>query len=209
MVTTDGELLERWRAGDSAAGNELFERYFAMVERFFINKVPDHVDDLMQETFLACLNSRDRVVDSGKFRSYLFGIAYRVLATHLRKVYQGREQFDLQVSSIQDLAPSPTSQLARHEEQRLMLQALRRIPVTHQVLLELHYWEKLTTDEMAAVLEMPVGTVRGRLRRARELLRQTLEQLYRSPGLLQSTRSRLDDWVADCRTRLGHLSAAK
>lgn len=202
MPPSDAELLERWRHGDKPAGAELFERYFARIERFFLNKAPDHVDDLVQETFLACLKSRDQVNDSSKFRSHLFAIAYHVLGTHLRKVYRGREDIDLSESSIHDLAPSPRSLIAHREEQRLLLEALRNIPVKHQVLLELHYWESMTTDEIAEVLGIPVGTVRTRLRRARELLEQAMEQLTESATLLKSTRARFDDWVKECREQL-------
>ena len=203
MAFSDAELLERWRRGDKPAGAELFERYFAMIERFFLNKAPDHVDDLVQETFLNCLKSRDQVKDSNKFRSHLFAIAYHVLGTHLRKVYRGRGNIDLSESSLHDLSPSPRSLIAHREEQRLLLEALRHIPVAHQVLLELHYWESMTTDEIAEVLGIPVGTARGRLRRARELLEQAMEQLAESPALLESTRARLDDWVAECQRHIG------
>jgi RNA polymerase sigma-70 factor (ECF subfamily) len=203
MPPNDAELLEHWHLGDKSAGAALFERYFAMIERFFLNKAPDHVDDLVQETFLGCLKSHDQVKDSGKFRSYLFAIAFRVLGTHLRKLYRERGNIDLSEISIHDLAPSQRSLIAHREEQRLLLEALRNIPVEHQVLLELHYWESMTTDEIAEVLGMPVGTVRGRLQRARKLLEQAMEQLAESPALLESTRTRLDDWVKDCRRHLG------
>jgi hypothetical protein len=93
--------------------------------------------------------------------------------------------------------------MAHRDEQRLLLEALRNIPVEQQVLLELHYWESFTTDEMAAVLGIPVGTVRGRLRRARELLEQAMARVAESPALLESTRDQLDDWVKDCRRHLG------
>lgn len=181
----------------------LFERYFQAVERFFLNKAPDHVDDLVQETFLGCLKSRDQVTDSSKFRAHLFAIAYHVLGTHLRHVYRGRKHLDFTEISMHDLAPGPGSAMAHHDEQRLLLEALRKIPVDHQVLLELHYWEALTTEEIAKVLGVPVGTVRGRLQRARAQLEQAMERLANSPRLLESTRDRLDDWVADCRRRLG------
>lgn len=205
MAPDDAELLERWRGGDDAAGERLFERYFGTVERFFLNKAPDHVDDLVQETFLGCLKSRNQVNDSIKFRSHLFAIAYHVLGTHLRKLYRGRKYLDLTEISMHDLSPSPGAVMADHDEQRLLLEALRKIPVDHQVLLELHYWEALTTEEIAKVLGVPVGTVRGRLQRARALLEQAMARLANARVVPQSTRDRLDDWVADCRRRLGDV----
>ena len=58
MVTeahpSDGELFELWAGGDNAAGSALLDRHFAALFRFFRNKAPDAVEDLIQETMLAC-----------------------------------------------------------------------------------------------------------------------------------------------------------
>src|SRR5262249_7225174 len=64
---SDGELLERWRAGDTRSGEALFERYYDMVERFFLNKVAGSVKDLVQETFMRCVESRERIKDNDRF----------------------------------------------------------------------------------------------------------------------------------------------
>jgi len=66
MVTvdpSDAELLERWRSGDRDSGEALFERYYDTVERFFLNKIGDAISDLVQETFIRCVESRDRILD--------------------------------------------------------------------------------------------------------------------------------------------------
>ncbi|HWN68565.1 MAG TPA: sigma factor-like helix-turn-helix DNA-binding protein, partial [Haliangium sp.] len=81
-------------------------------------------------------------------------------------------------------------------------EALRGIPVDYQVILELHYWEQMNTEDMAEALALPVGTVRSRLRRARELLEQAMGRLAESPGELQSTLTRLDDWAERCRQEM-------
>src|SRR4051812_42541409 len=139
MVTeepSDAELLERWRAGDRNSGEILFERYYALVERFFLNKIGDAITDLVQETFIRCLKNHDKI--RGPFRVYLFGIAYNVLHEHLRKRYRDRgEPGDV---SIRDMADGPVTLVAEHREHRLLLEALRSIPSDDQVILELHYW---------------------------------------------------------------------
>ena len=106
------------------------------------------------------------------------------------------EPFDPQVMSARDLSPGQSTLLAQHREQRLLLEALRTVPLDVQVLLELFYWEDLTSAEIAEVMGAPHGTIRSRLRRARELLRERLEQLASSPELLTSTLQRLDGWAA-------------
>jgi len=207
MDPSDGDLLERWRAGDTASGEALFERYYDMVERFFLNKVASGVQDLVQETFIRCVEGRDQIRDDGRFRVYMFGVAYHVLSAHLRERYRGNRAIDLSEVSVCDLAPGPGSVVAERREHRLLIEALRNIPVDDQVLLELHYWEQLTTHQMAEVLGIPVGTARGRLQRARTKLEEVMQRLAESPQDLTSTLARLDDWAAECRERLDSYRA--
>jgi RNA polymerase sigma-70 factor (ECF subfamily) len=87
--------------------------------------------------------------------------------------------------------------VARAQEQRLLLEALRAISVNFQVVLELYYWEDLSTTEIAAVLGVPVGTVRSRLDRARDALESAMTRIASSNELLQSTLTRLDDWARE------------
>jgi RNA polymerase sigma-70 factor (ECF subfamily) len=202
MKPRDGELLERWRAGDAVSGEALFERYYTMLERFFLNKVTSGVQDLVQETFMRCVERRERIRDNDRFRMYMFAVAYNVLAAHLRERYRGNREIDLSQVSVCDLAPGASSVVARRREHRLLLKALRVIPVDDQVILELHYWEQLTTHQMAEVIGIPVGTVRGRLQRARARLEETIQRLAESRQDLMSTLARLDDWAAECRQRL-------
>src|SRR5262245_39962524 len=196
MEPSDSELLERWRAGDAVSGEALFERYYDMVERFFLNKISTGVQDLVQETFMRCVESRERIKDSERFRMYMFAIAYNVLSGHLRERYRGDRAIDLSEISMCDLSPGPSSLVAQRREHRLLSEALRNIPVDDQVVLELHYWEQLTTHQIADVIGIPVGTVRGRLQRARTRLEQVMQRLAETPQDLASTLARLDDWAA-------------
>jgi RNA polymerase sigma-70 factor (ECF subfamily) len=199
MEPSDAELLGSWRSGDMRAGEALLERYYDIVERFFLNKVGEGIGDLVQETFKACVEGRDRLNELGKFRPFLFGIAHNVLLKHLRARYRMPENIDLDEHSMHALSPGPGTLVVRHREQRLLLEGLRRIPFKHQVILELHYWEGLTTMEIAQVLDLPTGTVRRRLQDARNCLEQVMAQLAGSPELLESTLVRLEDWAHQCR----------
>ncbi len=208
MVVSDSELLVRWRADDAQAGEQLFERYFDPVKRFFANKVSGGLDDLIQETFLRCVKNRDLVEDGGRFRSYLFTIAYRVFVDHLRYGYRDGEVIDFAATSIQDLSPGASSLMARYEEQRLLLDALRRIPIASQVMLELHYWESLTVGEIAQIFDVPTPTAQGRLRRARERLDAAMSELAASPELLASTVHGFESWIERCRHAASELLVA-
>ena len=83
---SDIDLLDAWRAGDPRAGNELFNRHFDSVCRFFANKAGNEVDDLIQRTFLACVEGRDRFRGDASFRGYLFGVARNVLHARLQRL---------------------------------------------------------------------------------------------------------------------------
>lgn len=198
IMESDTELLEAWRRGDVDAGEALFERYYRSVHRFFGNKVSRDVDELVQETFAACLEGHGRM-KSSNFRAFLFGIAYNVFKTYLRARKKSRQAINFLETSIQDIAPGPSSVLVQRGEQRLLLEGLRRIPLDYQVLLELRYWEQLRTIDMAGVLGIPHPTVRGRLRRAHELLQIALREIATSPDVLRSTVSDLDGWARQCR----------
>lgn len=195
-MTSDAELLDSWRAGDKRAGAELFERYYEPIRRFFINKLTEDPDDLVQETFLACLHGRDRVRDPSRFRSYLFGVACNVLRGYLRRKTDVPLEEDDE-PCIFDLTPGPSTALHAREGERLLLDALRRIPLQLQIMLELHYWESMKTDEMAQALAMPPGTVRGRLRRARAQLVQALDEVPMSRATRAMLASELDQWATD------------
>ncbi len=193
-TVTDLELLEAWRGGDRQAGEQLFERHFDAVARFFRNKVDSGIDDLIQRTFLACAESIERFRGDGSFRGYLFAIARNELRLHfMRKQQLGRRQVDLGSQSVVDLGTSPSIRMEKQQESRLLQQALREIPVDLQIVIELHHWEGLTMIELAQVLEIPVGTAKSRVRRAKEMLVGVLRRQARSrPALLQSTLDGLE-----------------
>lgn len=192
---SDSSLLAAWCAGDRGAGTALFERHFRAVARFVRTKVAREaeVDDLVQSTFLACLEAGTRFRGDGSLRAYLLGIAYH----KVQKYYaaQRRESIDVEHVSVEDLAPGPSAAFARRAEQRLILEGLRRLPLQFQVVLELYFWEDMTAAAIGVLLGEPEGTVRTRIRRARELLTQQLRRLSTSRALIESTVSNLDDWA--------------
>ena len=85
------------------------------------------------------------------------------------------------------------------EDLRLLLEALRSVPLECQVILELYFWERLSSPQIADVLGVGENTARTRLRRARIRVGETLERLSRSPALLKSTLVDLESWVRSMR----------
>jgi RNA polymerase sigma factor (sigma-70 family) len=195
----DAALLDAWRAGDQAAGQQLFARYYEPVARFFVNKAGDRGPDLIQKTFLACVEGMHRFRGEGSFRSYVFAIAYRQLCRHYRD--HRRDLVDMSSVSAVALDPSLSGMVVEREEMRLFLAGLREIPLDLQVVLELHYWEQCGVAEIATVLDIPEGTVKSRLRRGREQLRETVERLAGQSDLAARTLHGLETWARGVRER--------
>lgn len=175
-------------------GERLFERHFEAIYRFFGNKVePADVGDLVQQTFLACVESVESFQGKSSLRTFLFAIARHRLYHHYR-ARQRAPTVDFGVSSVIDLAPSPSSMVARAEQQRMLTEGLRRIPLELQIALELRYVEGLRGPELARVLEVPEGTVRSRLRRAIDALRAQMDGLPAPDEERRQALSELDGW---------------
>jgi RNA polymerase sigma-70 factor, ECF subfamily len=200
----DAALVVAWRDGNREAGKRLFERHYPGVARFFRNKVGSAEPDLIQRTFLACVEGLPRFRGAASFRSYLFAIAYKILCKHFQQQRRDRAQsgeLDPEVESA-DVLGSPSQVIAGREEQRLLLKALRRLPVEYQVALELHYWEGMTAAELGEVLELPLGTAKTRIRRGRALLEEQMAALADSAELLESTRANLEMWARQLRQQV-------
>jgi RNA polymerase sigma-70 factor (ECF subfamily) len=92
--------------------------------------------------------------------------------------------------------------MVEHAEQRLLLEGLRRIPLDYQVALELYHWEGMTGPELAEALDIPEATVRSRLRRGVERLRERMQEIAESGEQLKSTLANLDNWAESLRDRV-------
>jgi RNA polymerase sigma-70 factor (ECF subfamily) len=203
----DAELLAAWRAGDRAAGEALFQRHYSSIARFFRNKVSDSVrDDLIQETFTATLKQAASFRGDSSFLSYILGIARHRLVDHLRRCARERRHWagevDMDAVSASDLGESPERSMSLHQDQRLLLEGLRRIGLNYQIALELFYWEGLSAVTVAGILDVPLGTVKTRLRDGRAALEKRLAELAASPERLASTLDNLDRWASRVKRRV-------
>jgi RNA polymerase sigma-70 factor (ECF subfamily) len=170
----DFELVDRWRDGDLASGHALFERHFLSLYGFFRHKCGQDTDDLVQRTMLGCVASKDRFRKHASFRTFLFAIARHELYHHLKAQRRDGQRLDFSVTSIAELQSTPRSRLIRDADRRRVIEALRRLPVDQQILLELHYWQELDVEALAEILEITPGATRVRLHRARRKLRELL-----------------------------------
>lgn len=167
-MRTDQELMLAYRDGDRTAFDDLFDRYRDPIWRFFRRRVADvsRAEELAQETFLAVIQGARRYEPRAPFRSYLFGIAFNVLLAARRKAARGREDV-LEHFDPPAAGSDPAAVL-------WVRQALAALDPAERDVLMMREYDVLSYDEIAAALGVPVGTVRSRLFRAREALRQQL-----------------------------------
>jgi RNA polymerase sigma-70 factor (ECF subfamily) len=189
-------LLDRWCAGDKVAGNELFKRHFEALYRFFEHKTDGEIDDLVQETFLACLRGRETFRRQSTFRTYLFAIARHMLMGYWRRRATSRPTLDFDEISVASLSTSAGTRLAKRQDRAALLAALRELPLDQQLLLEMYYWQELDRDQLAEVFDVAEATIGSRLFRARKLLQDTLGAATEPQA---APADRFDDWARGLR----------
>lgn len=177
-MQTDEALVRAWRAGDADAGAELFARHFEAVARYFHARVSSHGEDLIQATFLACIESVEGYRGEAKFRSYLLAIAQNKLLRHLRDLARDQRRADR--GHAPERAPSAISVLGAKRDHELLVDALQRLPAQTRLMLELHYWDGVKIKDIAATLKLPLSTVKTRMHRGRAQLGRELERLRES-----------------------------
>ena len=198
---TDEELLTAWQEGDLDAGNAFIERHFLSVSRFFSTKLAREADDLTQQTFADLQRAVGRVRQRDRGRAYVMKIARNRLYMHLRARAVQDRVFDPATTSIAGVDPkaSPSAVVAKRRDARMLLRALRTIPLQSQIVLELYYWEELSVGEIAEITGVAPGTVMSRLYRSRAKLNRALANLGETAGAMSGTSIGLDTWAAGIR----------
>lgn len=194
----DQHRLAAWQAGEEQAGAELLAKHVGAVYRFFRRRDEETADDLTQRTMLTVVESRERLKPRGSVRAYLLGVARHIWMAEL-----GRRRRPAPRSHAPDRDGISTA-AARRELRGRLIRAMQSLTLEHQLPLELHYWEDLTTREIAEVLDIPVGTVKWRLAEARRALRGALGRL---PAVVDhAVTSETEAWRAAMRAHTGAAS---
>jgi RNA polymerase sigma factor (sigma-70 family) len=194
---TDLELLAGWRRGDRSMGSALYHRHDEQITSFFRRNARNRADveDLTQETFIALRESASEIANVS---AYLYRIAKFKLIRYIHRIGGRPEQEDdaYLEQVVSELVPEPEYVRAQREDTRLLLRAIRRLPLKHQLVIELSFWAEKTGPEIAAILDVPIGTVASRLRHARASLEANLGELADSHEALRPTTTTLDQWRA-------------
>lgn len=171
---TDEELVLAFLAGNRPAFDELFERYRQPIWAFFRRRIADpaEAEELAQDTFLAVLKAARRYEPRASFRSYLFGIAFNVLSASRRKRQRLGEVSSPDAIDVPAAATDPAAVL-------WVRQAIDALDPKDREIVMLREFDALDYAEIAAVLDVPLNTVRSRLFRARLALRDQLAGVKR------------------------------
>lgn len=174
---SEADLAQRLRAGDGDALTELYDQHADRIYRHCFRLTADRADaeDATGTVFLEVWRHRQRVrVHDGSVLPWLYGVATNVC----RNLTRGRRRHLRAVARTPrpDLQPDHAERVAERldNEQRMreVLAAVDRLPQRERDVLALVVWSGLSYDDAAAALDVPVGTVRSRLSRARRRLEQ-------------------------------------
>lgn len=200
---SDQVLLETWRHGDEEAGSRLVRRHFDAVARFFERRVDAaSLPDLIQTTFMAAVESREKVPEGVAFRAYLLGIARNKLLMHLRRRRTKGDNAELVAEPPAGSSVRPSKFAAAREEELVLLQALPTLELDLQIALELFYWEDMGTQDIACAPGIPRGTVKTRLARARRQLKDAIEAQGAPLALAESTMHEIERWARSIRGKI-------
>ena len=176
------ELIERCRQGDETAFRELVDQHKNLVFALIARSVPNRgrAEELAQDVFLKVHKGLPYFRGESRLSTWIYRIAINALlqerpelaTTSLDEVRDGEQQPRLQPAaddrSFSDL-------VVRDRLQK----AIARLPIRYQVLINGHYMKDLRYEELAAALDLPMGTVKTHLHRAKRRLRHLLETEYR------------------------------
>jgi len=175
-------LVRAAAAGDTAAFRRLVELHMRAVYGLGLSILgdPDDADDVAQETFVRAWIALDRYDERFAFYTWLRTIATRlalnVRAKRRRRRTEGGESFDAASETVADPGADPATNAAVAELRGRLEAALAQLPAEQRAVLVLRGQEGMSYAEIAAALEVPVGTVMSRLARARERLRGLLRE---------------------------------
>jgi RNA polymerase sigma-70 factor (ECF subfamily) len=175
------ELLSRLRAGDRRAFEELIRthqhRVYAVALRMLGNAA--EAQDVAQEAFLRAHRGLAEFRGEARLSTWLYAIASRLCLNRLtrserRLARHGEET----LARLVDGAPGPHQALERGELEEALHRAIGELPEDRRIVVILRDVEGLAYEEIAEALELPVGTVRSRLHRARLDLKEKLERFF-------------------------------
>ena len=181
----DAELVGRCLQGDEQAYRELITRYRRQVYSLALHMVRrvEDAEDLTQETFVRMFRALERYDPTRPFGAWIITIASRLCIDHLRRrrlnpmsLFQREAESDEEyVIDVEDPGPGPDVVTIHREEERRAGELIDSLPEHYRIVVMLRHQQDLSYEEIATALDLPLGTVKARIHRARELLKRRIE----------------------------------
>jgi RNA polymerase sigma-70 factor (ECF subfamily) len=180
----DVELVQTAVAGREASFEELVRRYQRPIAAYVYRMVGDYdaALDLTQEVFIKVYNSLSRYRAEFKFSTWIYKIAHNAAIDHLRRHAVREQSLTTSVDgerrevAIESRRLTPEQESERKERRSEIESVVQLLPASYRELVVLRHSHDLSYDEMAEVTGLPLGTVKNRLFRAREAMRDLLVQ---------------------------------
>jgi len=168
-------LVARARRGDAAAERQLFETHVDRIYRLAYRMTgdDDQAQEFTQETFIRAFERIDQFRGDAAFGTWLNSIGTSVIYNGLRKVTRFRQR-EFEYDEVGTIA-SNEKQAEPDLKEKLAL-AIDDLPVKYKMVFVMHDVEGFTHEEIGAAMEMPVGTSKAQLSRARAKLRESLAE---------------------------------
>lgn len=174
MPTEESHLIARAQSGDTASFEALVQAYQTRVFRMILAIAGNHEDaeDALQETLLQAYRALPRFRGDASFSTWLYRIALNTTRNWLRSQSRASsERFARRLAHIgPEVPPRADEGLIAQDRRQFMRNALLALPDHYRDALLLRHYEDMTYEQIAAVLDIPIGTVRSRIAQARHLL---------------------------------------
>jgi RNA polymerase sigma-70 factor (ECF subfamily) len=180
----DLKLIRRCKRGEEAAFQEVLQRYRSAVYNLCWRMTRNDEDarDLSQEVFIKVFSLLDRYDEQYAFSSWLFRIATNHCIDHLRRQRlrflsverDGGSDDEEAEMQIPDAGPEPDVVLQRREALEKLEEVIAELPPHYRVITLLRHDQQLSYEEIAETLQLPLGTVKARIHRARNMIQQLL-----------------------------------
>ncbi len=181
-MNDDAQLIDETLAGHSAAFGRLVQRYQDRLYNTVVHMTGNAEDarDVVQDAFVQAFVKLDTFEHSSAFYTWLYRIAFNLAVTHRRRRRPARSlerARELSGMEPMDEGDDPSEKLLQQERCRQVRQAIARLGHEHRGVLVLREIDGCCYETIAEILELPVGTVRSRLHRARLQLREHLKEV--------------------------------
>ena len=177
MSDPDQEIIDSIRRGRVRDFGALVDRHKERAMTLALRLVGEREDaeEVVQDAFLRAFRSLDHFRGESRFSTWFYRILYNVcMARVTRRPKKGETVScsDESVDMIESDEPSVLHTLENEEEQAVLQEEIARLPETFKTALTLFYVQELSYDDLASILQMPLGTVKTNLSRGRLLLRK-------------------------------------